>query len=341
MAACDIVIPFYQREPGVLSRALDSIAAQTFQDYRVIVVDDGSPSPAGLDIDPQAPAARDKIHLVQQANAGVSAARNTGLRTVSDTARFVAFLDSDDAWTPDHLARAARAFEAEDVDLFWDALAPDETFGDFRAPGAMIDPALQAAAPDAGAGFAVTNLNKVLCRQWWRHMHLSCTAISGRLARTLRFREDLGYCEDFEFFRQGADAARRVIAQDAPGVARGSGDNLWHGVDGRHPRYAVEKYTMMTLFKVLKTSSDVDAEDRAHLDMRLQVSREQFYWNQVHRFKSGDGVALGLWARWIAHDPRLIALAASLIFKTNKNGGKTVIPDDDWSAAAPSPARQA
>jgi glycosyltransferase involved in cell wall biosynthesis len=83
-----------------VAAAIESVFAQTLQPAQVIVVDDGSTDDSA-DVVRSCPYA-DRITLVQQANAGQSAARNAGLELV--TSEFVAFLDQDDLWYPGHLA---------------------------------------------------------------------------------------------------------------------------------------------------------------------------------------------------------------------------------------------
>lgn len=329
MASCDIVIPYFQREPGILGRALRSITQQSFQDYRVLVVDDGSPRPAEPELEDLSPGARDRITIIAKPNGGVSSARNAGLAAVSEDARMVAFLDSDDAWTLDHLARAHAAIVEAGADVFWDALPPDERFGSFRAPSAMIPEAARRPEPRVERGYAAPNLHTVLCGQWFRHMHLSCTAISARLARQVRFQEDLSLCEDFEFYCRCGDIAELAIASDAVGCARGAGDNLWHGTGFLDVRTAREKLIMMKLLKTLRRSPRLGESDREVLGLRIQRAREQFYWIQVAQMKSRRPPTFALWADWLAHDPALIGLVASLVLKTNPNGGETTVPGDE------------
>jgi hypothetical protein len=100
-----IVIPLYNKAPYV-RRALDSISAQTFKDFEVIVVDDGS-TDDGAEIVLSYPDAR--VRLITQPNAGPGPARNRGLAQAQG--EFIAFLDADDEWLPDYLSEGLRLLE--------------------------------------------------------------------------------------------------------------------------------------------------------------------------------------------------------------------------------------
>ncbi len=92
-----VIIPTYNRA-WIVKEAIESVLSQTFKDYELIVIDDGSTDNT---MDILAPLKRDII-LVQQENQGVSAARNRGLAEAGG--EFIAFLDSDDLWLPEKLA---------------------------------------------------------------------------------------------------------------------------------------------------------------------------------------------------------------------------------------------
>ena len=109
-AVCvSVIIPTYNRESFVV-KAVNSVLAQTFKNYEIIVVDDGSTDSTRAALQPYA----SQIKYVYQNNAGVSAARNKGISlAIGD---WVAFLDSDDEWTPHYLARQMQALN-ENRDL--------------------------------------------------------------------------------------------------------------------------------------------------------------------------------------------------------------------------------
>jgi glycosyltransferase involved in cell wall biosynthesis len=94
-----IILPTYNRA-GFLSAALDSVFAQTWQRWELVVIDDGSTDESGAVLDQY-----DDPRMVRlrQENRGVSAARNTGIRASSGA--MIALLDSDDQWLPDKLEK--------------------------------------------------------------------------------------------------------------------------------------------------------------------------------------------------------------------------------------------
>jgi glycosyltransferase involved in cell wall biosynthesis len=98
MTDISVVIPTYNRASKVI-RAVASVLYQTFTDYEVIVVDDGSRDGTW---DRLAPLARHIRYLRHHSNLGVSAARNTGIK--ASRSPFIAFLDSDDYWLPEKLS---------------------------------------------------------------------------------------------------------------------------------------------------------------------------------------------------------------------------------------------
>ena len=96
MPTVSIIIPTYNRA-GLISECIESVLRQTYKDFEIIVVDDGSDD----NTEDILKVFKDTIKYIRQENAGVSAARNRGIRESSG--RYVAFLDSDDIWLEDKL----------------------------------------------------------------------------------------------------------------------------------------------------------------------------------------------------------------------------------------------
>lgn len=101
-----MIIPTYNRRE-LVQRAIESVLAQTRAVQQIIVVDDGSSDGTGEAL---ARAFGDRVQCVRQANAGVSAARNHGLRLACG--RFIALLDSDDEWLPEKTQRQVEWLQA-------------------------------------------------------------------------------------------------------------------------------------------------------------------------------------------------------------------------------------
>lgn len=94
-----VIIPTYNREKTIL-RAVDSVLNQSYQDFELIIVDDGSKDNTKAIIEHLADA---RIQYIWQENGGAAAARNTGILMAKG--EYIAFQDSDDYWYPDKLEK--------------------------------------------------------------------------------------------------------------------------------------------------------------------------------------------------------------------------------------------
>jgi len=123
-----VIVPAYNTAPYIAS-TLESVLGQTFPDYEVIVVNDGSPDTPELErVIVQF---QNQIRYIKQENRGLSGARNTGIRNARG--EFLAFLDGDDIWLPDFLAEQLKFF-AENPSL--DMVCADCVyFGDTELEG--------------------------------------------------------------------------------------------------------------------------------------------------------------------------------------------------------------
>ncbi|HEY8580871.1 MAG TPA: glycosyltransferase family 2 protein [Beijerinckiaceae bacterium] len=114
-----VVIPLYNAARWI-SLSLACALRQTFDDFEVVVVDDGSTDDGGRIA---AGFADPRVRVIRQENRGLAGARNTGVRNARG--RYVALLDADDLWTPDKLARHVAHLDAEPtvgVSFSWSAM---------------------------------------------------------------------------------------------------------------------------------------------------------------------------------------------------------------------------
>ncbi len=106
-----VIMPAYNSEVYI-RESIDSVLAQSFTDFELIVVDDGSTDTTAAIVESYTDS---RIRLIRQANQGVSVARNTGL----DAARgqFITFLDSDDLYYPDFLKTLYRLIQSNQTEM--------------------------------------------------------------------------------------------------------------------------------------------------------------------------------------------------------------------------------
>lgn len=104
--AVSVIIPNYNHARFV-AQAIESALAQTYHDYEIIVIDDGSTDNSREVVAPF----MDRVRYVWQPNQGLSAARNTGVR--ESRGRYVAPLDADDVWFPNYLATMAPVLDGD------------------------------------------------------------------------------------------------------------------------------------------------------------------------------------------------------------------------------------
>ncbi len=114
MPKISVIIPVYNSEK-YLKKCLDSVFAQTFDDFELIIVNDGSPDDSQDIIDAYKALYPDKITALKQENAGQSAARNHGMHAAQG--EFIMFLDSDDYLHPEAMEKALFRAENEGLDV--------------------------------------------------------------------------------------------------------------------------------------------------------------------------------------------------------------------------------
>jgi glycosyltransferase involved in cell wall biosynthesis len=192
-----VVIPAYCVAPYIAA-TLDSVLAQTFKDYEIIVVNDGSPDTGELEA-VLAPY-RDRITYLRQENQGVSGARNTGIRAARG--KYIAPLDADDLWDPEYLAAQLALLETDpSLDVVY---ADARVFGDVPEAGRT----LMQLSPSAGP----VTFERLVTRQCT--VHLSVTVCRhDALLRAGLFDPALRRAEDIDMWLRIASQGGRIAYQ--------------------------------------------------------------------------------------------------------------------------------
>ncbi len=204
-----IIIPTYNRAT-LLPRAVDSVIAQTFVDWEIVVVDDGSTDATALVAARYRSELGERFVYLRQSNRGSSGARNHGIDACRG--RFLAFLDSDDEFLPNKLERQLELFARRPelgfvysdytyVDL--DGVAHKSAFDD-KCRLARAVP-FEEIAP--GLRVCIGNLFDILIR------HYFIATIVGMvrrevLGREIRFPIDQDYAEEWLFYLNVARVCR-------------------------------------------------------------------------------------------------------------------------------------
>jgi len=211
--AVSVLIPTLSRL-SFLERAIRCVVDQTFDDWELIVVDDGSSD------DTAAIASSlgdERIRIVPQDNRGPAAARNTGVRLAG--ALLVSMLDSDDLWLPGYLETMARALDADrDAALaYTDAWVLNDATGRVRKTTEMTDQRPPDPPPAAARAF----LEELIRRNF---VYNSVTARRDVLLGLGGYDERLWTGEDWELWLRVAASGRRCVR--APGVLAVHRDHL-------------------------------------------------------------------------------------------------------------------
>ena len=115
MVKVSVIMPAYTTE-DFIEEAIQSVQNQTFQDWELLVVDDGSPDNL-VEIVTRLKATDNRIQLIRQKNSGVSVARNTGIKKAKG--EYISFLDSDDYWDHTFLEKTFRKARSNKLDFVY------------------------------------------------------------------------------------------------------------------------------------------------------------------------------------------------------------------------------
>ena len=225
-----VVVPYFQRQAGVLKRTVESAFCQTLaEQLLVIVVDDESPVPADADLTDVSDFIRERLLVIRQTNGGAGAARNRALDAIPDDVEFAAFLDSDDTWEPDHIENAIHALGLGYDFYFSDYIACDyREASNFTRIGSLrpeehdcLDTARRL------YGFRSSAIDHVV-RQG-NVIQTSTVVYRFRRFPRLRFREEFYNGQDFFFWMDIGELGARMAFSMRVECDCGEGINIYSG----------------------------------------------------------------------------------------------------------------
>lgn len=221
-----VIVPTYNRWPR-LAAAVRSVLAQSYRDFELIVVDDGSTDDSAVELAQFASALR----YFHQERRGVSAARNLGV--AQSRGRLIAFLDSDDLWQPDKLAVQVRFMEtAPQVKIC-------QTEEIWLRNGVRVNPKLKHRKPSGDIFIASLQLCLV---------SPSAVVLTRELFDQVGgFDESLPVCEDYDLWlRIARDHAVALIEEPLVIKHGGHADQLSHSLWG------MDRFRVIALVKLLR-----------------------------------------------------------------------------------------
>jgi succinoglycan biosynthesis protein ExoW len=274
-----VIVPFFQWESGILARALESIAQQQIPDgwlVEVIVVDDGSPSPADEEVGNLTFDGPLRLKVIRQEHGGVAAARNRALDEADKDTVLIAFLDSDDIWPATHLERMIRALTA----------GFDFCFTDSRRAG-YYDSYLRDYASEtdryiAGAenkdGFSVIAADDFLGLMLKEFPAQASTVVyKRRIAPDLRFDTSLKAAgEDVLFLCMLVSLAGSVAFDQANCVECGKGLNMYYGnLSGDSPKRLAICVDQLIARKIINKTVKLSSASRNRNDVVIKDHRRE------------------------------------------------------------------
>ncbi len=310
MTDCLVIIPFYQNQGGVLTRALESVFNQTYQSFNVLVVDDQSPLAAEIEVSALPPEQQSRITVIHQANKGPGGARNSGLDTaVLTDCKFIAFLDSDDIWQPTHLSEAREAILEMGAETYWGRMHANEcdAYQPYLSFSKMEKTLIKQLKADQNF-YEIIDLKRAMLIKWWQFFHMSTFAAARPVFMTVRFDESFRIAaEDALFFFSCAMISRKTIVCDTIACTRGQGANLFHGaVFGTKKTLLQLYYSRQAIERIAALGNFDNNQAIKNLEEWRAETRESGASCALHAILRGRINALPLLGTWLRQDPQLL-----------------------------------
>lgn len=314
-----VIIPYFQRKPGILRKAVESAMTQDVQaDVQVIVIDDASPVPAASELAELIAQYPGHINIIVQANAGPAAARNKGLDNVPDGAEYVAFLDSDDEWISSHLSNALTSLNAGYDFYFADHYQLHQTVSAFnRAKRINVADHPRLANTEHLHAYDGDMFDQIL-----RGNIIGTSTVAYRYAKfpKQRFHEDFVYAgEDYLFWLELALQTKKIAFSALCECEYGEGVNIFSGSGWGTENSLICIHYEMKFKKALTQFFSLNQAQLAANAIAVRTLRSSFVADVLHRISHRRKLDGGLLRRHFKIDPQsfiyFVPLAVSLKLK--------------------------
>jgi len=278
-----VVIPYFQREPGLLARAVRSVISQVgVQSALIVIVDDGSPHPAVDELANFTTIECTNIKLIKQKNGGVSNARNRALEELPENIDFVAFLDPDDIWESFHLYNASIAFNN----------GADFYFSDFRRLGSELT-RFQRSNLDLKSHKNIENTSSIyeyngnfrndIIKQTM--VGTSTVVLKRVLCKTVKIYSKITASEDILYWFMATKTDSRIFFSSVCEVIYGEGVGLiasstWGSL--RSIRVASDQAAMLA---IVQKSHDIDREMKSWIKHEKKMRQADLFRTLLHRLR--------------------------------------------------------
>jgi succinoglycan biosynthesis protein ExoW len=307
-----VVIPFYQKTEGILRAAVMSALHQkTDASMQIIVVDDESPISARKELQDLCSRYPDAIVIVEKKNAGVGAARNTGLDHVSPESDYVAFLDSDDVWTDLHIKRALWALD-EGYDFYFSdfyQLRQDVTaFSRARRIRLEDHPRIHDGEPIHE--YTGSMVDQILSGNI---LGTSVIVYNFKKFPAVRYPEEFRHAgEDYVFWIRLASASKKIAFSSDAECRYGPGVNIFADSGWGTDKYLSIVYDLMKYRKYLMRNLALTPSQRRALKLALKTDRFNYGKGFLHNLRCNGKITLNVFWKQLILDPQTF-LAMALV----------------------------
>jgi succinoglycan biosynthesis protein ExoW len=299
-----VIIPYYQKDAGILAKALASIRAQKACPYAldVIVVDDSSPAPVAPEL-ARVGALPFHVQVIRQPNGGPGAARNAGLNRVAPGTRYIAFLDSDDEWLPDHLARAVTALDGCHDFYFADFYQLDQDLSAF-ARAKKIDTTQHRLLPTDKAG--LHGYQGDMLDQIMTGNIIGTPTVVYDFERFKTQRFDTRFTtagEDYLFWMALVNKGAKIAFSSCPEVRCGRGVNIYSGSNWGSHQFLLRVQNELNYRKETLKLYGLTSTQRTYLNKCMGQLRFSFSSDLFHRITHSKNIPIKFLLLHIKNDP--------------------------------------